>query len=187
MNEEDSIKLCWWNVLAMRWDCRRTDEIILRSIYVAWCSRWFFPLPSISVRLMLGWSRPARSFPWTQTNWELLYDREGLHTQPSPDNGLAPPSATDLFCCFHFGRERCQRSPFGRWLRQKGSPKDMTVSEQRNEIPRHTYPMNSVMNWQTSRSFWHRSHNLENARNTSFGNNKYISWKRQDYSVFYVL
>lgn len=40
-----------------------------------------------------------------------------------------------LSCSFHFGRDQCQRSPFGQWLGKKGHPKDITVQEQQSEIP----------------------------------------------------
>lgn len=57
-----------------------------------------------------------------------------LHPQPQPglpSNALAPNSSTII----HFGREQCQRSPFGQWLRKKGRPKDIPGQEKQSEIP----------------------------------------------------
>lgn len=61
------------------------------------------------------------------TNCELLYDRGWHHTRPSPglraDNGLAPPPSTDLFCSFHFGRDRCQRESVWPMAQEEGKSK----------------------------------------------------------------
>lgn len=123
MNEEDSIKICWLNVLAMRWDCRRTAKIILRSVYVAWCSRWFFPLPSISARLMLGCSRPARSFPWTQTNWELLYDRGGASHPAFARQWLGTPFRNRFVLLFPFWKRAMSKEPVWPMAQAEGMSK----------------------------------------------------------------
>lgn len=85
MNEEDRIKICLLNALVIKWDYRCTDKIISGSIYVA----WFFPFQvSISVQLMLAWTRPCMIIPlniaelWTDL-WHRVASHPALARAPS--------------------------------------------------------------------------------------------------------
>lgn len=49
-----------------------------------------------------------------------------------------------------------------------------------NSIPHHECHDELAGLWS-----WHRPNNLENARNPSFGNKKYILWKQQDYFMYF--
>lgn len=68
--------------------------------------------------------QPRGLFQWVQPNGCSVWGQRVAPRQPVSQQTVAPASSTRLFCCFHFGRDRCQRSPFGRWLRWKSKRHD---------------------------------------------------------------
>lgn len=84
---------------------------------------FFPPVPSRSVRLSCP--RP------TEVKVSGFREASPPASARAPSNALAPNSSTII----HFGREQCQRSPFGQWLRKKGRPKDIPGQEKQSEIP----------------------------------------------------